>query len=284
MKSGNSLERSSLLKLIDPEDLQLSIPRCPYPQKNDSSWSIRNIIYPDYDLFICEKGSGVFFIGTRKYAIKPGDMLLVPPDETINAEKDKTCPILEMTAQHFTLLLFGSTDFFQLITYRVLVDASDWALLPALLEEIKKIISTGPTDSKQSLMKFHAITRLIIMEFISRAYSGDREQERGNVSLILSMISHIRTQFKKPDVLQSVMTGSPYGYSHTANLFKKHTGSSPKEYIQKQKIACAKKILLTGGNVRTAAAESGFEDELYFSRLFKKYEKIPPSRYAESFY
>lgn len=67
------------------------------------------------------------------------------------------------------------------------------------------------------------------------------------------------------------------------NIFKRHTGISPNEYIIAQRISAACQLLSqTDQAVSEIAANVGYNDQYYFSRIFKKKVGIPPLQYRYS--
>ncbi|MFD0587272.1 helix-turn-helix domain-containing protein [Paenibacillus sp. GCM10027627] len=67
------------------------------------------------------------------------------------------------------------------------------------------------------------------------------------------------------------------------SMVKQLTGFTPLEYLNQLRIKHAKMLLLTTGDpLRQIARKVGFEDEYYFSRLFRKHTGIAPRQYAES--
>jgi len=85
------------------------------------------------------------------------------------------------------------------------------------------------------------------------------------------MISTIEKGYRNPGLLEKLMDVSSFGYSHTANIFKAYTGLSLKSFIIERKLEAAKGQLLNGGSVRESAEAAAYDDEFYFSRIFKKY-------------
>lgn len=59
--------------------------------------------------------------------------------------------------------------------------------------------------------------------------------------------------------------------------FKKHTGSTPHEYIRKRQLHTADRLLrMSNISVKAVAGSVGFTDQMYFSKVFKKeYGKTP---------
>jgi len=67
--------------------------------------------------------------------------------------------------------------------------------------------------------------------------------------------------------------------SSLSHLFKKVLGKSFKQFQIEIKLERAEEYLRTipGISVGEAANRVGYQDPLYFSRIFRKYKKVPPS-------
>jgi AraC-like DNA-binding protein len=62
--------------------------------------------------------------------------------------------------------------------------------------------------------------------------------------------------------------------------FKQYTGMTPIDYITKIRVNAAKELLVNSTyNISEIASIVGYENPLYFSRVFKKVTGIPPSKY-----
>lgn len=73
------------------------------------------------------------------------------------------------------------------------------------------------------------------------------------------------------------------GYSTLRRSFKRQTGYSLKEYILRVQLRHAKTLLaLTSQPIGEVARESGFEDRLYFSRVFKTREAQSPKAFRRA--
>jgi AraC-like DNA-binding protein len=67
-----------------------------------------------------------------------------------------------------------------------------------------------------------------------------------------------------------------------ARSYPRIAGETPSRTIRRMKLQVAKSLLLAEGtSVKECAVRLGFSSEFHFSRLFKKLEGIPPSKYAE---
>ena len=73
--------------------------------------------------------------------------------------------------------------------------------------------------------------------------------------------------------------GREFGFERTYlyRIFKQRYGLSPKEYITAVRMEQAKKLLLGGYSVKSAAYMVGYQDEFNFSKAYKKRFGVPPS-------
>lgn len=260
-------------KTIPYRNLNFNQSEPPFPQDNGEEWSIENRVMSDYDLFVCEEGSAEFHLGDEHYHLETGMALLVPPHCLINARKSSVGNV-RMVAQHFMLYIFQSSDFFSHIQYRKLISFSNPQFILSLCSEIRSIMNRGldkwnPIDTNPVMM-------LILSRFIEEAYMEAAERDQRKSSLVLNLIDKIEQEYTSKNLLDQVMSLSDYGYSHTSNLFKDYTGLSIKAYIIERKMEAAKAVLLRKGSIREAAAAAGYDDEFYFSRIFKKYTNTSP--------
>ena len=76
-----------------------------------------------------------------------------------------------------------------------------------------------------------------------------------------------------------------YNPDYLSMRFKKDTGMGLMSYLNRERISRAKALLSCGNiSIKEAAYESGFQDEKYFMRTFKRLEGITPSQYKNTFY
>jgi AraC-like DNA-binding protein len=227
----------------------------------------------DYDLFICESGSAMFVLDEEQFLLKPGMALLVPPNQLVNAYKTSDEPV-RMIAQHFMLYLFNRTDFFSLIKYKRYVSLSRWDFILTICDEIRWIYrekgtSWNPIDTSSLFM-------VLLHAFIEESFVREDFREERKSSLVLKMISIIEQEYSDLHLLGKLMDQSSFGYSHTSNIFKEYTGLSLKAFIIERRIEAAKDILIHGGSLRESSEAAGYEDEFYFSRIFRKYTGTSP--------
>ena len=63
--------------------------------------------------------------------------------------------------------------------------------------------------------------------------------------------------------------------------FRRRFARSPQDWLNEQRIAAARRLLLSGQLVKVVAFELGFKQPSHFCRHFKEYCRLTPSRFVE---
>lgn len=93
----------------------------------------------------------------------------------------------------------------------------------------------------------------------------------------------MQSRFPHPLSIEQVCRKLGLSRSYFTRIFKQAFGVPPLRYYLKLRLDNAKHLLEDGNvKVKDVAATLGFEDELYFSRLFKKWYGVSPSQCAAS--
>jgi AraC family transcriptional regulator len=133
----------------------------------------------------------------------------------------------------------------------------------------------------------HCAAQVLLLHLL-RYYAGS-----GNVAAAIPELPHTLT----PQQLQRVSTyirghagqeltlevlAQQIGYSpyHFARLFRKTTGETPHQYVRRERLAHARCLLeSTRLPLAEVAAESGFGDQSYFTRVFREALHMTPAAY-----
>ena len=82
----------------------------------------------------------------------------------------------------------------------------------------------------------------------------------------------------RPPTVAQLAAHADLAPGYFATLFKKHTGYSVSAFVNHQRLLEARRLLIQGRlSVKEVAAAIGYNDSLYFSRLYTKHYGHPPS-------
>ena len=123
--------------------------------------------------------------------------------------------------------------------------------------------------------------------FVPRALASEpsglaRPGVAGNTTLAIERtIDYMVTHYKQRLTLRQLAHIAGLSSSHYSRLFKKYTGYSPIDYVTHLRMDRAKELLmLSDYKLRAVARSVGYQDEFYFSRIFKKVVGMSPSHSA----
>ena len=102
----------------------------------------------------------------------------------------------------------------------------------------------------------------------------------GNNPYVDGAVAYIRANFHRPLSVDEIAKTCGINDRYLYNLFVKHLGVSPKQYLNKIRLDNAKQLLTNSDSTVTEVAFSvGFPDVLSFSRFFAKHTDMSPTAY-----
>lgn len=116
------------------------------------------------------------------------------------------------------------------------------------------------------------------------ALSYDMNSIKKYSNYIQSAIKMIEENFNNPEFnVTSLSKMLSLHHNYFSLLFKKETGITPIKAITDYRLKNARKMLgFTDMLIKEIAISSGFSDELYFSRIFKKHFGVSPEVYRKN--
>ncbi|SDT23149.1 two-component system, response regulator YesN [Paenibacillaceae bacterium GAS479] len=104
-------------------------------------------------------------------------------------------------------------------------------------------------------------------------------QER---SIISEMTSYIGSHLEEDLTLQTLASRFFLSREHVSRRFKQETGQTLSEYVEILRMDKARKLLSSSGlRVTEIAAQVGYMDEKYFSKVFKKHTGSSPGQFRQ---
>jgi AraC family transcriptional regulator of arabinose operon len=232
----------------------------------------------DYQLIYLVGGKGTFNMDNKTIEVHEGQIVIYTPNEPQNYTyyaKDAT----EAYWIHFTGN--GAHDYLQQCgllnsTIHTVGQVDDVCAL------FKKIIHE--LNMKKPLSEHMTTAYLLnLLTLIGRRLLNTERQQKADFHADINMIMEIMHEnYSQSLVVSELAKKCNLSLFRFIHKFKAVTGTTPGKYVTGIRVNEAKKMLSeTSLPVREVASIVGYENPLYFSRVFCQAVGIPPSRYKE---
>jgi AraC-like DNA-binding protein len=232
-----------------------------------------------YILIFCVNGEGWVRVGdTELREVRKYDLVVLPPHISHSYGASDTNPWSiywihfrgDLACHYFELL--------PLSDHMLQVSGSDAVRLIELFNPCYELLSEKSYSLSHCLFANQLLQHMLGILSLQISFSGDKMSNEYVEQSIQYMRQHIGANLK----LSQLSDQANLSKSHYLALFKRVTGTSPLHYFMKLKIQQACTYLdLTEWSIKEISAKLGFQDSLYFSRVFRKVMGQSPSDYRK---
>ncbi len=225
------------------------------------------IVHSVFRLHVIIGGSGYVHIAARTEKLVKGDIFLTFPSTEYKIESD--CGL------EYTYISFMGLRGYKLLA-RTQLNKKNFILhckdqfIPFWLSAL----GSADTDNIDLLAES---TLLYTLGKLCVARSKNQSDEIN--SNIIYLKKQAENRFCDPDInLKSLCAEIFYNPKAASSAFRKQTGIRFSEFLTALRINNAVRLIENGcASVKQIAAESGFRDSLYFSRVYKQAEGVSPT-------
>lgn len=256
------------------ESMGLAVYSCGF-QKCEPLHSWGPAMRDHYLIQYITSGRGIFEIGGQKKTLSAGDLFLISPSQLAYYCADQEEP------WEYYWVTFNGTD-----AQRLLLNAGlsqqypvcHYGERPALKSAILDIYNCKGASVKDEA---NMIGRLYLFLGLLIEYGKPQQHPLSGLDHVQAAIKYIQYNYANDISVDDISQNAGISRSHLYRLFMKHLSMAPNEYLARFRINQACTLMRDKGlSVSEAAYSAGFHDQLYFSRIFKKYKGVPPSRYV----
>lgn len=121
---------------------------------------------------------------------------------------------------------------------------------------------------------------ITILAELSRMRDTNRENNAAAVDTIFRSLSYFHNHIQAQISVSQLAEIEHFSPSRYRTVFRRCTGMSPTEYMTRMRMRRACELLtMEDLSVREVAEACGYPDQLYFSRVFRSYFGVAPSKY-----
>lgn len=272
----------------------------------NTTWEIANT---NHKLFYIENGSCKIKMNNKVHILNKGDIFYIPSNTPyirspfneefceifslcfdINSTKEEILNSNNLSAistnQNFFEELAFQNKLCFLLPHKIVDDSNKKAIKKQILK-IKSVFDINQPFNLQAT-SFALCNLLTLISNI--CYSNIINKPETVIveeypEPLKKAITYIKNHYSEPIKLDDLCNASFISKQMLIRYFNKHLGKSPLVYITEYKIDLIKSLLISSSDVsiKEICVIFGFDDQCYFSRIFKKYTGKSPKEYRNQF-
>ncbi|MBP1989689.1 AraC family transcriptional regulator [Paenibacillus eucommiae] len=150
-----------------------------------------------------------------------------------------------------------------------------------LLELAEEIHKSLPEGSYAERYRAHSAFQELMFLLLKAAEESAAAEEDKGVQAVRKTIAYIDKYFASEITHTRLAELSGLSLRHYSRIFRQLTGQSPIDYLIRQRINEAERLLLSSADpIQDIAGKSGFRDPFHFSRSFKRQRGVSPRLYV----
>lgn len=237
----------------------------------------------------CQKSNGCKKICNKKFweFIFPvsGKALVKLNDRVITCEKGKVIHCCQNKRVNFEVI--GDEPFNTIkVSYIMPLNSDDLKYMnsvfmieiknyDSVLNFLKNLQTISSNSEVISNFKLQLHSNLFIKELFKKEENNKVVNDK---ELVLEIMNYISENYYENITLKKLEEKFNFKSEKISYIFHKHLKVRPIDYLIQYRLTVAYKLLEEGNSVKDVAALIGYNDEFYFSRLFKKKFGLPPNQ------
>jgi YesN/AraC family two-component response regulator len=251
-----------------------------------------------WEMVYIESGEAIAMADDGNVPLFPGDVIFHKPGEVHSIKSANGT-----TAKAFFICFHTTNKSAKIFeSLKIALENEQKQMIYRLYDEARKIylnrkkyyrsvifsssaLSPDAPTGAQQLFKNHLEEFLIsVIQLVEKSANVITYESKEELEGLIyqKMLEKISAAVYSSISVEDVLIEFNYGKTYLSQLFKKHCGLSIMQYYNSLKIKEAKKLIKEGKLTMAKISEKlGFNNQYYFSRVFKKVEGISPSEYKE---
>lgn len=282
---------------------------CSLPPHISSAYTvIRKTVWKIADsnhiIIFIKNGNCRIKVDNKNHILKSGDIFFIPAGTsyTRSPVNNEFCEIVyvhftvtgklsvyensDLIAKEFSnhnLTEFYTKDKFSIfLPASTVLDYKSEKAFQLTSQTIRSMSGNSVFDIPIAEFSFCTLLLLISKAFMSDLITQQVDADKQNYPTALKKaLSYIKKNYAEHISLEDLCKVSFVSKQMLIKHFNKYIGKSPTSYIIEYRIDCVKSFLsrYPDMSIKEICSEFGFEDQCYFSRIFRKYTGESPTEY-----
>ncbi|QGQ98686.1 AraC family transcriptional regulator [Paenibacillus psychroresistens] len=280
-------------------------------------FSINRYVYDNYDalhmhahdfieIVYVNRGKGIHVVHGSTIPVTEGDLFIINydtphcfyPYDRANSDglEVYNCMFLPAFIEHLQIelpIMRGITGLFLLkgLYPEETGYKADLILHESLKKDFVQLFQTMHKEYEAQQEGYADILKMQLCELLIKTYRIHKDLYRDQphpdaykLELIQKSIQYMRSNFSNPIQINELSQQALLSKSYFSSVFKKITGISVFDYLQKLRIEEACKLLVENTKTVTEISELvGYNDYRFFNKIFRKITGMTASAYRKSF-
>lgn len=284
-KKSDNLDQAERLRTLFLETLDFRLYSCGVSRKElpyVEDWTLR----PDgYISQVLLAKTLLYFKDRPTLCARPGDAVIFPPNMPHRGEtlRDSLQSEAIFRWAHFQFFVAHSIDVFNFFELPCILSGENGELLGDFNETFTRLsndngiaaIEAAAGTKKAAFELLDAMLRIVPLK---ENYFAVGEE----ILKIEPALKYIEKNYTRKITIADLAQRTNMSQTRFHVAFKNIIGAAPGEYLIKQRLKKSQRLLLmTELPISEIAAQCGYEDQFFFSKLFKKKTGITPSTYRQ---
>ncbi len=249
---------------------------------HSENWQMDWTVHPYQKVLLIVSGSGYIEDGTLSWPLKKGIVVYIPDHWRYRLTDNPGTPV-SLFILFFETRIFGTHKDIGFVKRPIFFSQESFA--QGGLERMRLLFY----EQSANLPGSQEILRGMAWRFLgeikrthSRSLPGDVsvDPSRSNEARVQHFLAELNDNFFRPMTLDDIAKRLVMSKRTLTSLFRKHTGTSFLNYIQKLRIEHAKKLLRDSNrSIITISFECGFDNLSNFYRTFKNLTHCSPNEW-----
>lgn len=231
--------------------------------------------HENVEIQFCREGEGAVLIDGRHHSFSKGDIALIGSD-AIHYTSSNTGMVYSCMIVSADFCRRMGIDYHRLSFVPVLKSEKLWGLF-------EEICDTYSEESELRVARLSCLLLAMLIEIVSnystvKSVAGIEQKELATVKKVLL---YIRENYRRRITLDAIAAHVLTDKYTLCRIFKKNTGQTIFENINAYRCMRAAECIADGKTVCEAASLCGFENNSFFTKTFKRYMGVLPSRLSK---
>jgi AraC-like DNA-binding protein len=248
-------------------------------QIHEHGYTLERRTLSDYNFIYTTRGRLVWVMDGQEVELEPYRLLLVPPG-LAHSGFSRTRQI-SFVSVHVEPILPGNQDAFALLRPARTRDLPPGCPLDRYLRGAMAEFDRGSSSDEHLMLRSWG--RLATLELFRHDAAHGLLTHAVADPLIAAVLTELQARLDRPTRLDDLAHLTGYSAQHLNRLFQRILGVTPLQHLTHLRMRKAADLLAEGRlKIAAIAAQVGFDDPFYFSRVFREHLGLSPAAWRES--